>query len=356
MNTIILTLFSLILSLLLPKTYRATTVIMPPVTDSESKLLSPLSSSPLGAMFPQKNDETFEMLAILKSRTTMTKVIRKFNLIEFYKVKDIERAIETFANYVSFEVQEEGTIQLDVDIITPWLHPEKNEVLAKELSANIANYFISELDIINKSYKTEDAMEHRKFIEKRYLQNKIDLKNAEEKLKLFKEEHKIVSLENQTDATINTAMQIKEQILTNEIKYDILLNTLQADNPKLIHMEKEINALKDKLNEIEYGSNLQLSDTTKIFHTLSKIPSIGMELLGLEREVEIQNSLYTFLTQEFEEAKIQESRDISIIRILDKAVAPINKYKPVRSIIVISTLIFSLFFGLFAIFIYDYKL
>ena len=356
MNTIFLTLFSILLSLLLPKTYRATTVIMPPVTDSESKLLSPLSNSPLGAIFPQKNDETLEMLAILKSRTTMSKVIRKFNLIDFYKVKDIEKAIDKLTNYVAFEVQQEGTIRLDVDIVTPWLHPEQDETNAKVLSAKIANYFISELDMINKRFKTEDATEHRKFIEQRYRENKIDLNNAEEKLKIFKEENKIISLESQTDATINTVMQIKEQILTNEIKYDILSNTLQVDNPKLIQIIKEINALKDKLNEIEYGEKLNLSDDANMFHALSKIPNIGMELLGLQREVEIQNSLYTFLTQEFEEAKIQESRDISIIRILDKAVPPINKYKPVRSIIVISTLIFSLIFGLFVIFIHDYKL
>ena len=40
------------------------------------------------------------------------------------------------------------------------------------------------------------------------------------------------------------------------------------------------------------------------------------------REVEIQNTLFIFLTQQYEEAKINEAKDTPTIQILDIAVKP----------------------------------
>ena len=59
--------------------------------------------------------------------------------------------------------------------------------------------------------------------------------------------------------------------------------------------------------------------------------------MRLHREVEIQGTLYAFLTQKYEESKIQEARDTPTIQILDIANRPEKRYKP-KFIIDLATL------------------
>ena len=68
------------------------------------------------------------------------------------------------------------------------------------------------------------------------------------------------------------------------------------------------------------------------------------------RHVEVQNTLYTFLTQQYEEAKIQEARDTPTVQVLDYAVLPDLKYKPVRSRIVIIGFVLATIFSMYFVY------
>ena len=95
-NICVITLLTVILSLIMPKTFTATAVLMPPKatsgntfrTDSANPLI------PLSGLFGNFTDESMNLLSIVQSRTVMEKVITKFNLIEFYKVDNIEETLE----------------------------------------------------------------------------------------------------------------------------------------------------------------------------------------------------------------------------------------------------------------------
>ena len=65
--------------------------------------------------------------------------------------------------------------------------------------------------------------------------------------------------------------------------------------------------------------------------------------MGLKRAVEIQNTLYAFLTQQYEESKIQEARDTPTIQTLDAANNPEKRYQPKRVLMVIGYSIIMLF-------------
>ena len=72
-----------------------------------------------------------------------------------------------------------------------------------------------------------------------------------------------------------------------------------------------------------------------MFPKFSEVPNLEIELMRLKREVEIQSKLYAFLTQQYEESKIQEARDTPTIQILDEAHIPIKRYQPKRTLMVI---------------------
>ena len=81
------------------------------------------------------------------------------------------------------------------------------------------------------------------------------------------------------------------------------------------------------------------------------MPDLITKYFRLEREFEIQKTIYAFLVQEFEEAKIQETRDTPTLHIIDEAVPPIKRNKPQRSIIVLASGFTAILFSLFFVFI-----
>ena len=351
LNVFMITLFAIILSLIIPKTYRASAVLMPPLMQAGMGVFTPLIDSPLGGLFSQDTDETLSMIAILKSRTVLTSVIEEFNLIELYEVENIDIAIQSLKDHVLTDIDDEGTIRVSVDILTKWFHPDSEEEKAKQLCSDIANYFIKQLDIVNKNLQTEEASFQRKFIEIRYKDNIQELKSAEEKLKQFQEINNMISLPEQTHAAIEAASKIKGHILSNEVRLEVFKKAYNSGHPDIDQLINEIAALTEQLYWMEYGKEIEHTNIKNIFPAFSRMPELETQLRQLMREVEIQNTLFTFLTQQYEEAKINEAKDTPTIQILDIAVKPNVKYKPFRALIIIGAGIFGLIFGCFISFV-----
>jgi capsule polysaccharide export protein KpsE/RkpR len=293
---------------------------------------------PLSGLFGNFTDESMNLISIVQSRTVMEKVITKFNLIEFYKVDNIEEALEELEDAAEFEIEEEGTIQISISVATGWLHFNEDEILAKQLCADITNAFVSELDELNKKMNVERASFHRKFIEERYLQNIKDLHTAEDKLKNFQETNNLVSINDQTAAVIESASIIKQKILLDQIQLEIYKDAFNPEYSKLEQLKKEIEEFKFKLNELQNGS-INESSEDKLFLAIADIPDLGLTHLRLQRELEIQTELFKFLTMEYEEAKIEEAKDIPTVQVLDVAKVPERKSKPRRALLVISILL-----------------
>ena len=359
-NVIVVSILSVILAFILPKTYRTTALIMPPSSSFDSGLLvnNPNLFSFQNIM-SSRGSNTNIFIAILKSRTIMQSVIEKFNLVEFYNVKNYEKAREELEEVTNFEIDDEGTIRVTADIKTGWLHFVKDEEYCKALSRDITNYFVAKLDEVNKKLKSEKASQHRGFIENRYYQNIEDLARAEERLKAFQEENNTVALTEQTTAVIQVATELVSQISISEVKISIgkvklsiLEETLPKHHPEIILLETEITLLKTEmtglnkqLEELNYGKK----EITMI-PGFSEVPDLGLELGRHMRHVEVQNTLYTFLTQQYEEAKIQEARDTPTVQVLDYAVLPDLKYKPVRSRIVIIGFVLATIFSMYFVY------
>ena len=351
LNAFVITLFAIVFSLIIPKTYRASAVLMPPLMQSGMGVFTPLIDSPLGGLFSQDTDETLSMIAILKSRTVLTSVIEEFNLIELYEVENIDIAIQSLKDHVLTDIDDEGTIRVSVDMLTKWFHPDYQEEKAKQLCSDIANYFIKQLDIVNKNLQMEEASFQRKFIEIRYKDNIQELKSAEEKLKQFQEINNMISLPEQTNAAIEAASKIKGHILSNEVHLEVLKKAYNSGHPDIDQLINEIAALTEQLYWMEYGKEIEHTNIKNIFPAFSRMPELETQLRQLMREVEIQNTLFTFLTQQYEEAKINEAKDTPTIQILDIAVKPNVKYKPFRALIVIGAGMFGLIFGCFISFV-----
>jgi len=337
---------SVVLAFMLPKTYRSASIIMPPSSKLNSGLLvnNPNLFS-LQNMLPASSTNTNTFIAILKSRTIMHSAIDEFNLIEYYDVENKDKAQETLEEAINFEIDEEGTIRVTMDVKTRWLHFEEDEIFCKTLSRDITNYFVSKLDMINKRLKSEKATQHRKFIEDRYYQNIEDLALAEEVLKTFQETHNAVALPEQTSASIQVSSEILSRISIQKVKLSVLEETLSETHPEVQFLKSELFGLQKELDKMDFGD-----PEGAVIPSFSNVPKLGLELGRLMRDVEVQNTLYNFLTQQYEEAKIQEAKDTPTVQVLDYAILPDVKFKPVRSRILIIAFAVSTIFSIYFVY------
>lgn len=335
-----------IISLLLTKWYTAKTAIMPPEEQGTGlSLPAGLSDLPLSSLgLPSLTLPSVMYVAILESRTVSESVITELDLIEVYETDHMEEAVETLQKRIAIDITEEGVVSLTATARSP------------QLAADIANRFVSELDERNKELNVAQARNKRLFIEERLAKNMTDLRSAEESLREFQEEHKAISLTEQTIAAIEGAAQLIGEMQALEIERDVLLTSMTPTNPAVMKIESTIEAIKKQLHRMDHGDGIDelpadgVSEEMKFYVPLSEVPQVGLRLARRLRELKVQETIFQLLTQQYEQAKIQEAKDTPTVQILDAAVPPMRKSKPQRALLVLTAGILSIIFTLIFIF------
>lgn len=333
------------ITLIMPKTYTAKTVMLPPTSDSQglglSQFLNNLPISGLG--FGAMSEETYTVMAILNSRSTMYAIINDFDLIKRYKADNIELAEKKLRKRIKFEINEEGTISIFASAKTKFFSGKEEENGTQRFASDLANAFVHKLDKTNRQVRTERAKNTRLYIEKRYLQNLDDLKNAEEAFKLFQQEEDVIALPEQTAAVIEAAAEVNAMIYAKEVELGVLEKNVGHSNSEYKKVKGEISELQNKLQEMRFGSK---TEDKGVFIPLNDVPDLGVEYVRLFREVKLQEKLMEFLLPQYEQARIEEMKDTPTIQILDDAVPPILRSSPKRGLTVVAMGLVALMFGI----------
>jgi uncharacterized protein involved in exopolysaccharide biosynthesis len=130
----------------------------------------------------------------------------------------------------------------------------------------------------------------------------------------------------------------------------------------VVKLKRRIEEMKRQLGQMQYGKGWTLpaesrnhGESYKEMHVaFSQVPELGLELARLTRDVKVQEAVYTLLTQELEQAKIAEARDMPVVRPLDTAVPADRKSKPKIKLNMAIAGIMSLFLGTFLVFFLEY--
>jgi len=287
-NTIIVTGVALIVSLLLPKWYASKAVVLSSGAGQFNFLtsISPIPVADFG--LSTINEDINNFIAILQSRTVKEHMVNKFNLVDRYKQRDIEFAMEAFEEKMELEVTEEGTLEI--------LIIDKDPLVAKQMVSEA----LFMLDQINQNIGMEAGKYNREFLEKRLNQNKHDLEKAEFALKIFQEKTGIIDLVAQLSSTMQMSAQAYNSIfeaytalylkkIETETELAVAKTTLSINNPTIMQLEKLLNEqifqleqLMIKLDEkLQYLlSNItptQVDAVPKIEFSVSfnSLPSLG---------------------------------------------------------------------------------
>ena len=337
-NLIIVGLITTGLVFLIPNEYKATATIMIPPDNQMglgglSSLLGGKSSiaSAGSRLFGMASTSEDMLLGILNSRTAVTDVINKFNLMEYYEIDDnnMDKVIKAFRGDFSTDPNEFGMIDFSIVNKDP------------KVSAEIANYLVTLVDSMNIEFSIQRAKNNRIFIEKRYLQNVADLKKAEDSLYKFQKKYGIVAVPEQLEVTVKAAAEIESALMKKEMESFFVLQGYGENSPQYQGIKSEIKLLKDKVQEIKNSPNL--SATSNVLFPFKDMPNIAIQYLRTYREVEIQQSILEIVMPMYEQAKVEEQKSMPTIMLMDKATVPELKHSPKRSVIILGVLFLVLF-------------
>jgi len=254
---------TIVLLIFTPTLYIAVATILPPPGgggDSDLLALTGLSAKYLGGS-PSSSGDMYQLYKeILKSKRVIYKMLtRKFNIenskttLSLLDILDVQGSSHAIRLERGYKIILSSMLKIKIELESKMtkIFIESTE---PQLSADIANTFLEELEAFNKITNTKRATENRIFIEGRLEDTSILLVTAEKKLQIFRETNK----------------------------------------------------------RIEKSPQLQLGQGR------------------LAREIRVQEEIFLTLKKEHEMNKIEEVKNLPLIRILDKSVAPISKSKPMR--------------------------
>ncbi len=273
---------------------------------------------------------------IIYSRTNLQRVIDKYNLYEVYKltpeIKDYKKkAVEILENNISAIETEFGAFSLEVRANSP------------ELAANIANFIIDELNSTLIRIRTEKSRNNRIFLQDRIVEIRENLRNSEDSLIIYQSVSGIIQPEEQFKGMVEAYSSIETELIAKKIQKSILENIKGKQSIEVTNMQFEIEEIQRKLGELK-----KRGEPSGIFPSLETLPEKAINYFRIMREVEINSAILEFVLPIFEQAKIEEKKDIPTLQVIDYGIPPEKKSYPPRTIITLvitfGVFIFSFFF------------
>jgi len=339
----------LVKELLSPKFYKAEALLMIPKEQIGSNV-SMLSQLNLPISLPGLGSIADIYPAILRSSALTKKVINDLNLIKIFSKRDSKLkgkliplwqvALQMKSN-LSVEKDKIGTINLTYIDTDP------------DLCAKILNKYIIELKNFNEQKSFTVAKKQKIFIESKLKITENKLRTAEEKLKNFQTNNKVIAPDKETEEKIKAIAQLEAQresakISLNEDlqRRDIALQKLSQQTKtkislKTIGSNPVVQNLKDALTQLQIKkANLSLTQKedhpdvillqNELNNTREQIKK-EMETILQSQQIAV-NPIYEGLKESIIETEVDiaglKAREFSLNKIINNLKPPISKDVP----------------------------
>lgn len=312
-------------ALLMPDTYTATAVVMPPQKEQSaaSALLGQLGplASVAGAEMGLKSPSDL-YVGLLGSRTIADRLIERFQLRKIYRARTAADARAKLKSHTHLSAGRDSLIKVEVEDVDP------------AQAANIANGFVSELNRLNKGLVTTDAGQRRVFLETQLEQEKNALADAENAMKKQQMQSGLIQPDAQTSVAIGSAAQLRAQITAGEVAIERLKIGATAQNPELLRAQAELDAMKVQFHRLETASS-----GGNALPSPAALPEAGLEYVRHLRDLKYHELLFELLSKQYEAARLDETKAAPDLPIVDLAIPPDKKSGPHRAPIALLGLI-----------------
>lgn len=347
------TALTLAISLLLPKIYESTSSVLPQLESKEGGMLAALLTSTGAAGMAQNlgvglpglpTTPTDVFVSILKSRLMADEVIKKFDLMNRYHENTMVDTRKELEDHLRITVTKEKVIKVSVEDEDP------------QVAADMANFYVATLDRLNRTVTVSKAGQNRAFLERRLGETMESMAKAEEALRDFQAKNKTVAVEAQAKVMIEAAAMIQGQITAQEVQMQVMGGYLSPDNPDLARIRSNVDELKKQLATMGSGKDAKgILSSDRLHPAMVAVPDLALQFGRLFRQVKVQETIFTLLTSQHEQAKIAEARDTPTVQVLDPAIPADKRTRPRVLLNTVVAGVLALVIGTFTAFFLDYR-
>ncbi|MBO7383428.1 MAG: lipopolysaccharide biosynthesis protein [Fibrobacter sp.] len=309
--------------------YRASAIVTPPAADNTMSSLNASLSSSLGGMssllgLSSNENDANAVWTILNSWELHDQVIREFNLKEHYEFDGDFHAdlLKKFRKNFGLECNDENMFVITVE----------DEDYA--LAAKMVQFMLDKADSAFNHFKTTQARQTREYFQSRLDSCDKDLDSLLAKFVKFQVDNNFYDPEIQMESTIKyiAELQAKRDEVGIEMAYEKA--NRGADSKRYDELSKRYNGINNALNGTLGGRHKKMGMVA-----LKQSPELGAEYMRIEAQIRVQESLYKFLRQQSEQLRIEESKMLTNLHVIEPPWANNKKVFPLRGV----TLIFTVF-------------
>lgn len=333
---------AVVISLLIPNTYLASSRLLMPSSGSGGLLgmLADLPSAARGFLGGRVGDYT-RFLALLTSRSMMESVVDEFDLVEVYDLADSkhprEAAIGELASRVDFVVDSKYEF-LSVEVVDE--DPGR--------AAEMANFFVEKLNEMNARLSAQSAGKLRYYVDRRYTEAIATLDSVLNAARDFQSEYGVFNLEVQAEGFFTQLAEMRGLLARAEVQYETLRDQFGPEN-------EQVRAALGAVTSARRAYQSALAGQEHVLPVpASGMPNMVRAYLDLERERMIQMEILKALAPMVEQARFEEERQLEAVQIVDVAVPPVKKHAPKRSIIVVLSTATAFALAVIAVLIQDW--
>ena len=318
---------SIVISLTLANWFKAQTRLLLPARSSSGllsgALLGSLPSS-AGSLLGGITGDYQRYLSILDSRTVKESVAERFNLVEVYDVAEsnapLHAAVEVLDGNIDFVIDEEYN-HLSVQVYDR--DPQR--------AADMANFFVDELQRINAELASQSAGAFRRYVEQRYEDNEAELDSVMYALSALQEHYGVLDLETQGEMFYTGMTEMRLSIFEAEIAYERLQSMYGDENSAVQATREAVRAANRKYNAAMEGGERMLPVPQ------DSLPSVARQFVDLKQQQLVLAKIIEYTRPVLEEARLEEQRKIEAVQVVDVATPPVKKARPFRALIVMAS-------------------
>ncbi len=290
-----------------PKWYTARAVILPPQQQQSSAtaavaqlgVLAGLAGSAGGLKSPVD-----QYIALMQSATVSDRLIDQFKLMDVYEAEFRVDARRRLANNVRISAgKKDGLITVETDDYLP------------QRAADIANAYVDNLRFVTTRLAVTEAQQRRVFFEQQMKEAKERLTRAQLALGSVGLGNDILKAEPRSAAESYSRM--RAEATAAEVRLQTLRRSLTDNTPEVKQQESLLAALRQQLARAE----TQESNGS------------GSEYITRYRNFKYEEALFDIFAKQYELARVDESREGTLIQVVDTATAPERKAGPKRLLI-----------------------
>lgn len=272
-------------------------------------------------------DQSVSFMTAMKSRGFSEDVIRKFNLINYFKITKpdslarMDKALEKLHMKmitIDFD-QESGLLKLRV------------ESKSRRLSKEIADYYLTKLEHYNRVQKLTKGKMNREFLEGRVVSTRAQIDSLILAVRDFQTANKAIDLEAQTTALIESYSSLVAEKMKLDVEYELARKNYSEDSPIIADIQTKRSELQKQIKGVENNSGGGIKPTYMM--NISSLPNLGSQYAQLKMNLEIQTKVFEYLYPQYEAARLEELRDMPTLDILDRPREAGLRVRPRRAII-----------------------